>query len=34
MPKGIPNQKTTPGLKKKVIEPTLEEKPSYSETAR
>ena len=34
MPKGIPNKRYTPELKKIVIETMLEEKLSYSETAR
>ena len=34
MPKGIPNKRYTPEFKKQVIETMLEEKLSYSETAR
>ena len=34
MPKGIPNKRYTPEFKKLVIETMLEEKLSYSETAR
>ena len=34
MPKGVPNKKYTPEFKKHVIETMLEEKLSYSETAR
>ena len=34
MPKGIPNKRYTPEFKKHVIETMLEEKLSYSETAR
>lgn len=34
MPKGIPNKRYTPEFKKIVIETMLEEKLSYSETAR
>ena len=34
MPKGIPNKRYTPAFKKMVIETMLEEKLSYSETAR
>ena len=34
MPKGIPNKRYTPAFKKMVIENMLEEKLSYSETAR
>ena len=34
MPKGVPNKRYTPEFKKHVIETMLEEKLSYSETAR
>ena len=34
MPKGVPNKRYTPEFKKQVIETMLEEKLSYSETAR
>ena len=34
MPKGIPNKRYTPEFKKIVVETMLEEKLSYSETAR
>ena len=34
MPKGVPNKRYTPEFKKTVIETMLEEKLSYSETAR
>ena len=34
MPKGVPNKRYTPEFKKRVIEVMMEEKLSYSETAR
>ncbi len=34
MPKGVPNKRYTPEFKKMVIETMMEEKLSYSETAR
>ena len=34
MPKGVPNKRYTPEFKKLVVETMLEEKLSYSETAR
>ena len=34
MPKGVPNKRYTPEFKKLVIEVMMEEKLSYSETAR
>ena len=34
MPKGIPNKRSTPQFKKKVVETMMEEKLSYRETAR